>query len=200
MHPTGVYAPGPPPGIYLDYKTPAYYSDIVQVTFAFHWPFATPYPLGQLQFGLQYDNSEVEIMGLTAAGPFAGGVNGFVTAMMYMQNPTTGVLTATSGCWANPASPAFMMTGSGIYPIFTVTVHMKEDGIEDSANDLQLVSCNLLLSHIATGSYPPYTSYWWSTTVGTVNYGVDFIPEPSTIGLGICGLLAVSGGLWRRRR
>ena len=200
MHTTGVYTPGPPPGIFLDYKTlPVAPSDTLQFVFAFHWPFITSNALFQAQFGLQYDNSEVEITGLNAAGPFAGGANGFATAMYYMQNPSTGVLTATSGCWANPAATTFMMTGSGIYPIFTVTVHVK-DAYEDSVNDLMLVSCNLLLSHIATNSYPPYTSYWWSTTVGDVNYGVDIIPEPSTIGLGICGLLAVSGGIWRRRR
>ena len=198
QHTTGVYAPGPPAGIYADIKVPGYASDTMVFTFAFHWPFVTSNVLGQLQFDLVYDNSEVEIMGISPRGPFVGGVNGFAT--ITFPNPTTGMVTVTNGAWLNPASPGFMMTGSGIYPIFAVTVHVKQDGIWDSANDIVMSSCNLLLSHIATGSYPPYTSYWWSTSVGDVNYGVDIVPEPATIGLGVCGLLAVGGGIWRRRR
>ena len=200
MSTTGVYAPPPAgPGIYMDMHVPGYESDIMQFTFAFHWPYITSNALGQLQFDLRYDNTEVQIIGIQPAptGPFAGGVNGFATATW--PDPGTGDIVATLGLWCNPASPGFMMTGSGIYPIFVVTAHVKADPHFDTQMDIVMSSCNLLLSHIATGSYPPYTSYWWSASVGDVNYGVD-IPEPSTIGLAVCGLLAVSGGIWRRRR
>ena len=103
-------------------------SDTITVTFAFHWPVTWYGPLYamQLQSELVYDNSEVQILSMTAVGGFAGGVNNFPNSV---GNPpvittfhTTGSLTytgPTAAWWGdfNPTSGFVTLgdfTGTGV--------------------------------------------------------------------------------------
>jgi len=59
-------------GIYGQSEIYAAPSDLVTVTFAFHWPFTEAVLGRQLWTSLQWDNSEVEVVSVTPVGVWAG--------------------------------------------------------------------------------------------------------------------------------
>ena len=119
FHPTGegtvgIYSNHPTYGPVLlsDVAIIANPSDIITVTFAFHWPAPTWWAI-QFQSELVYDNSEIAILALNTplAGPFAGGLNNFpgtATLAGPTFNPTTGTITVGDvmgtgvPLWSNP--------------------------------------------------------------------------------------------------
>jgi len=73
QHTIGIYAPGDPTGgIYLSYKIIAEQSDIVRLTFGMDWPSLGNRYAIQAWHGFTYDNSEVQVLRMGGAGPFAG--------------------------------------------------------------------------------------------------------------------------------
>jgi hypothetical protein len=132
----GVFAP--PSAIYLDFKTVAEVSDMLTVTFAFHWPFTTSVWATQVQSSLVWDNSEVAITSVTGpdTGPWAGGYGTYnIYPSAYYGGPTTAgfpgwvtwtALDATSGTvqagsvlgagyplWLNPVFASSTQTSLG---------------------------------------------------------------------------------------
>jgi hypothetical protein len=207
----GVYATYPGPGIYLDILTLAYPSDNFVVPFAFHWPYATPVYVIQIWHQFAYDNSEVKVLSMVPAGPFVGANNfpgpttwsawDFSEGTWYVGD----VLGTGVPLWCNPPSEhlplsttnmgKFTVTGSGIYPFMSVSVHIKS-APSDAYLDMWVNQFALLFKF---SSGDPGT--WWTAgALGTPTYGIGFIPEPASLSLLGLGLISVGAGVWRRRR
>ena len=197
MNTIGVYLYGSI--IPMDLKVAQAPSDNVVVTFGWHWPGPTD-NLHQIQFDFLYDNSEVEVVGTAPMGAFVGQAGNMDWGDTVFPNPSSGMQSVS--LWGNPASGTGFLATSGVYPFLQVELHMKNGLHEDSANDVMIgTTLKLLASHIATDSYPPYTSYWWSYNYAPEeNYGIDYFPEPSSMALLAVGLLTMGGGLRRRLR
>jgi hypothetical protein len=81
------------PTIYYDFTMlpiPMYPSEIITVTFAFHWPYSTPVWGVQCHGGFVYDNYEMSVLSMVPAGPFVGGANNFPSSATWQGpfNPT----------------------------------------------------------------------------------------------------------------
>lgn len=212
-HSVGVYAPGTSPGIYLDFKTAATTSDYGAVTFAFHWPYATPVSVVQMWSSLVWDNSEIAIVNTSVAGPFTVSNYWGPTTWASAGNPSSGtlvlgdVLGTGIPLWCNPEGSVhtglsggqpftkYVVEGSGIYPFMVVDFHVK--GVNpDSYLDL-LIGSAALLFRFSSAS----TGLWWSGgEIGAPTYGMGIIPEPASLSLLGLGLVSVGAGVWRRRR
>jgi hypothetical protein len=200
-------------GIYYGgnlYYTPfisAQQSDTFVLTFGFHWPYYTAVYADYLHFSFVYDNSEVEVLGMQGAGPFVTGStynpghagNPSIPVTLF-PNPSSGVWGVSSLYMDIPnwqtSSNALFVPGSAIFPFMQVTLHMKQDGINDGFLDAVIGSANLIfrLSHYAPSHYVS------GGGIASPSLGVAFTPEPASLSLLGLGLVAVGGGIWRRRR
>lgn len=181
-------------------------SDAIVVQFGFHWPYTGPDPLHQIQYNVYYDNSEVMITGVSALAPIAFVAHeGHYATPADFPNPTSGSVAVS--LWGNPTdTTALQFVGSSTYAFVQLTLHVKgPDGPTisywpDPQADLFISAFAALVSHIATGAYPPYTSNWWSANLTPPGYGINVIPEPATLSLLALGFVSVGAGVWRRRR
>ena len=186
----GVYPGGPYYGVnyghLLSGITP---SDMLTVTFAFHWPYGTPVWGVQAQAGFAYDNSELAVVSMNspATGPWAGGANNFPSATFWSgANPTSGMQQVGSlgaPLWCNPpfvqstmttegyihmANSQALVVGSGVYPFAQIQFHVK-DVISDVNVDAYYASFALLfwLTPSATGS-----TYWTAGGIAERHTGI----------------------------
>jgi hypothetical protein len=201
-------------GIYGDSKIPANPSDLVTVTFAFHWPFQTAVYGLQLWSSLVYDHNEVSIVSVTPVGLFAGDNNYTGTAHLTGStiitltpdwqgpgfNPSSGtlqvgdVLGTGIPMWQNPQAGITTVSGSGFYPFMQVVMHVKNP-ILDSTPDVLIGSLAMLFWTQAG------TTVWWTGGyIGSPSFGEDIIPEPASLSLLGVGVVAIGAGVWRRRR
>ena len=192
----GVHSPAS--GIYVDYKTVAVASDLIHVTFAFHWPYYTAVEAGYIGHNFVYDNSEVQIIGGGAAGPFVTGTWGTSFPPYLWPNPSSGTWTIgtlyedVQGYWTNKV----LIEGSGIYPFFQVDMHVK-DVIPDSFLDAIVTNVFVVFLYSSASTGGPW---WTGGNISVPAYGMGIIPEPASMTLLAGGLLAIGAGVWRRRR
>ena len=189
------YVTGYGPAIFSDFKTTAEVSDILLVTFAFHWPYVTPVWGIQIHGGFAYDNSELAVISMTGAGGFTGN-NNFpgMTTWATAFNPTVGTIQVGSFAgvplWNNPAfasstqttqgyvhmaNSQYLVAGSAINPFVQIEFHAK-DVIVDSLMDAFYNSFALLFwfTPSATGS-----TYW---TAGGIAQTQSFHTTASGVG------------------
>jgi hypothetical protein len=221
QHTVGVpsLTPGGTYVTFVDIDYTAAPSDLVSMTFAFHWPYVTPVYIVQVWSDLTYDSSEVEIVGIQSAGMFAGGTFLYtndanhtpdsagrlpVTPGLF-PNPSSGTVTfppnwPTDVLFQNPAVTTFqrIVSGSFVYPIFSVTVHIK-DGVNSGDSLVDIKLSNFTMLFVFSSASP--SLYWLGGDFGaTSSYGVNFHPEPGSLALLGVGLATMAGGVWRRRR
>jgi hypothetical protein len=216
----GIYATGG--GIYLDYKTYAEASDLIHLTFAFHWPYVTNVYGVQAQFSFVWDNSEVEVLGMLPAGGFGPSNFSAISATWWM-GPSSGtlqvgdVLGTGVPLWTNPVGSTYttyyggqitpgdtriqlthmQVVGSGIYPFMQVDLHVKDYMVPaDSFLDAFVGSFALLF---LVTPFSPGT-WWTGGAIGAPSYGMGVIPEPASLTLLGLGLASIGAGVWRRRR
>jgi hypothetical protein len=99
-------------GIYGQSQIVANRSDIVTVTFAFHWPFTENVIGRQLWTSLQWDNSEVEVLSVTPVGIF-GGSNIYTTQHTIVVTTPIGYSAHTS-----LSGSTFVTTGTTVLTSF----------------------------------------------------------------------------------
>ena len=96
------------PTIYYDFTlppVPMYPSEIITVTFAFHWPYSTPVWGIQCWGGFVYDNYEMAVLSMVPAGPFVGGNNNFPSSATWQSgNDDTRESFSKNGSLENMAS------------------------------------------------------------------------------------------------
>jgi hypothetical protein len=186
-------------------------SDLITVTFAFHWPYATGVTGIQFQSSLVYDNNEVAVVSTAppVKGPFAGKVNNYPpptttgTHFAWSQgNPSAGTWTVGDVLGTgvplfigHPSTGSVAISGSGIYPFMQVVLHVKDDVRVDGMADIVIGSAALLF-WFPGGP----TTYWTSGGGMTPSWGEDIIPEPASLSLLGVGVVAIGAGVWRRRR
>ena len=205
------------PVIYYDVLlTDNYPSQLITVTFAFHWPYVTPVWAIQCWGGFVYDNYEMSVMSMVPAGPFVGGANNFPLATTWQSafNPTGGMVQAGSfggvPLWNNPpfasstltsqgyihmANDQLLIEGSGIYPFAQVQFHLKtpySDGLVDAFyNSFALLfwatpSATGSTYWTAGGIAQVHTSTYSTHTTGSV-YNVTSITQwGGSFGIGVC--------------
>ena len=173
-------------------------SDMVTVTFAFHWPYVTSVWGIQLHGGFMYDNSELAVVSMVGAGGFTGNNNfPLATTWASVFNPTSGYLQVGSfgsvPLWNNPpfvsstntalgyvhmANSQYLIAGSAINPFVQIQFHVK-DIIPNSVMDAWYNSFAVLfwVTPSATGS-----TYW---TAGAI--AQTFTYHTTASGTGVTG-------------
>jgi hypothetical protein len=181
-----------------------------------------------LHYQFVWDLDEVTIMNIAGAGMFAGMVNNasqlvpFVTSYLGYTTGTHGAQsgtfggTALSGTPTFPGQPnSFHLSPSVYYPFLQVQYHV-DNPIYDFYYDIRLdwidiyggfTSWTSIVTYHSNASlWSSYvsavvTNYTWTLYTTDIRTGnLLVMPEPASAGLLACGLIAVAGGIWRRRR
>ena len=201
----GVYAPPTTtagPYIRSDFDEMATPGQTIQLTFGFHWLFATAVNAVEVQHSFVYDNSEVSVLSMTPVGLFAGGAHNYPTPAEWQgatYNPGSGtivvgdVLGAGAALWANPAAGAPTVVGSAVIPFMQVNLEV-EDGVNPDA------ILDAVLGSAAVYFMNGTQTLWTGGAVGSVSHGMNTIPEPASLTLLGLGLVSIGTGAWRRRR
>jgi len=123
-------------------------SDIITVTFGIHWPFVQPVLVSEIRHGLDWDSTEVELLGAGPAGPFltnnigTSPAAGAAAINAFAGPPLPGGTREVLGIAEFPAAP-FVLNGSSTVSFFRVTFHVINgrrfnSGMSSSALDLIL--------------------------------------------------------------
>ena len=201
--------------ILLSYQQEQTASDMLTLTFGFHWPYSTPVYVGLVSHSVAWDTSEVEIISMQYTAPFADSNYTALTSGWWADSPgstdTVGFGTFAEFAPLNQFQTYFGGTGpatsliatpigsSDVIPFAQVNLHV--DGIDlpmDSLLDLFAYNVKVWFR------FTPYsiqTGYYYTLTFDAADaHGVDFIPEPASLALLGLGMVSVGAGVWRRRR
>ena len=199
-------------------------SDVITVTFGIHWPYVTPVLVERNRNGLVWDTNEVVLLGAGPAGPFVTNNIGTTPAagaalLNSVLSPLSGTERAV-GIEQLPVSP-FVLAGSSTIPFFRVTFRAQAPFPNDGLRDLFAASptpfgppptsvgliYRLFTTTMTTGpsgtvntNINPDPTLFINTGSSTPTFGLELVPEPASASLLAVGLLALAGGVWRRRR
>ena len=200
-------------------------SDILVVTFAIHWPYATPVQVTGMRHGLIWDTNEVALLGAGPAGPFvANNIGTTPAAGAAAINGIVAPLSGTEGVVGIEEVPAekFIIFGSDVVPFARFTFHvlgaLADDGIPDiimptpgtTGGGADTFGVGILFDFVIfTTSHSSFSiiTNTIKTSTGFINFGssrdsfgAQLKPEPASATLLTIGVLAIAGGARQRRR
>ena len=205
-------------------------SAVYTTTWYFHIdPLVFPGPLSVdfLHYQFVWDMDEVTILNIAGAGMFAAMPNNVASLISFVTgNYSTGTHGAQSGTFGGtaisgtptfPGVPnSFTLSPSVYYPFLQVQYHVKAP-VFDFYYDVRLDWIDIYggffstlgspqVIHSAGTSWSTYYTvtpilYTWTLYTSAIrDANVLIQPEPASAALLAGGLLAIGGGIWRRRR
>ncbi len=146
-------------------------------------------------FSFWYDNSSIEVLHANNVHPlfpwsnFASLGQTITDPAGIWPNPSSGIVIVDS-LLLNASTPFFNQPASSIVPFFQVTLHVK------SAQQSQMNSFAVGAMTVTSDGVPKVTNDQFAYHGGRIHE----VPEPSSAILLGAGVLAIGGGISRRRR